>query len=117
MTDDSFINGVRRILSRGCHEAGCSEYGEARLPNKRRTYFYMIINDVFDLKLLTRQPTPAPSKPIVGTSISIESSASHQTPSPVSQDDLAAQMRPTLTGMGGGDDVEGRTSEPTTWTI
>ena len=67
----------------------------------------MIINDVFDLKSLTTQPTPAPSKPIVGTSISIESSASHcQTPLPVSQLE-----------MGGGDDVEGRTSEPTTWTI
>ena len=119
MTDDTFINGVSRILSRGCHEAGCSKYGEARLLNKRRTYFYMIINDVFDLKSLTRRPTPAPSKPIVETSISIESSASQQTPSPLSQDDLAAQLRPTLNGFSGPEPsslVEDETAEPTTWT-
>jgi len=116
MSDDAFINGVSRILSRGCHKSGCSEYGEARLLNKRRTYFYMIINDVFDLKSLTRRPTTAPSKPTIGTTISIESSASQLTPSPLSQDDLAAQLRPTLSGMASQPSTSEKTVAPTTWT-
>ena len=69
------------------------------------------------MKSLTRRPTPTPSKTTVGTSINIESSASRQTPSPLSQDDLAAQLRPTLNGMAGQPSslVEDGTAEPTTW--
>ena len=76
----------------------------------------MIINDVFDLKSLTRRPTTAPSKPTIGTTISIESSASQLTPSPLSQDDLAAQLRPTLSGMASQPSTSEKTVAPTTWT-
>jgi len=50
MTSDSFIDGVSRILTIGCHEIGCSNVTEARLLDKRRTYFEMIVNDVFGLE-------------------------------------------------------------------
>mmetsp|Transcript_21289 Transcript_21289/g.46201 ORF Transcript_21289/g.46201 Transcript_21289/m.46201 type:complete len:643 (+) Transcript_21289:160-2088(+) len=62
MLDDSFINSVSRILSRGCHASGCSDL-EVRMIDKRRSNFYLIINDIFDVNTLmdppdpTRQPT------------------------------------------------------------
>eukprot|EP00571_Detonula_confervacea_P000915 CAMPEP_0172329518 /NCGR_PEP_ID=MMETSP1058-20130122/60926_1 /TAXON_ID=83371 /ORGANISM="Detonula confervacea, Strain CCMP 353" /LENGTH=540 /DNA_ID=CAMNT_0013046697 /DNA_START=554 /DNA_END=2176 /DNA_ORIENTATION=- len=76
MTSDSFITGVSRILSRGCHESGCSEIGEVRMLNKRITNFFMIVNDVLDLKSPetpkatfkpTRQPTQRPTNNISPT--------------------------------------------------
>lgn len=62
MTSDSFITGVSRILSRGCHEYGCSGIGEVRMLNQRVAHFFMIINDVFDLKSAERpKATPQPT--------------------------------------------------------
>mmetsp|Transcript_29769 Transcript_29769/g.54897 ORF Transcript_29769/g.54897 Transcript_29769/m.54897 type:complete len:635 (-) Transcript_29769:386-2290(-) len=69
---DSFINSVSRILSPGCHESGCSESGEVRMLARRRSNFFMIINDVLELNSLlletpkptsklTRQPTRRPT--------------------------------------------------------
>ena len=109
-TDDSFINGASRILSRGCHTSDCSNYGDARMLNKRRTYFFMIVNDVFDLKSLTRRPTRTPSKPPTLSTVSIPDVAMpilQQNPTPVissgvqpetNDEDLASQLRPSLSG-------------------
>ncbi|KAL7532301.1 hypothetical protein ACHAXR_004552 [Thalassiosira sp. AJA248-18] len=62
MASDSFIIGISRILSRGCHKSGCSGIGEVRMLNKRKSHFFMIVNDVFDLKSLLETPKPT-SKP------------------------------------------------------
>jgi len=68
MDDDSFINSVSRIFSRKCHAPECSEFEVLQL-DKRRSNFYLIINDIFDIKTLldsvapTRQPiTPRPTR-------------------------------------------------------
>jgi len=75
--DNSFFNSLSRILSRGCHVSGCSEYGEVRMLGRRRANFFMIVNDVLDLKSLheiiksspkptrrnTQQPTRRPTPP------------------------------------------------------
>ena len=63
MADDSFIDSVSRILSRGCHESGCSE---VRMLDKRRSNFYLIINDIFDINSLLNpsDPTNVPVSPI-----------------------------------------------------
>ncbi|KAL3758302.1 hypothetical protein ACHAWU_004267 [Discostella pseudostelligera] len=60
MIDDTFIDSVSRILSRGCHEYGCSEL-EARMLERRRSNFYLIINDIFDMKALLNLPNAYPS--------------------------------------------------------
>ncbi len=52
--DNSFIDSVSRILSRGCHEYDCSEF-EVRMLDRRRSNFYLIINDIFDVKSLVNQ--------------------------------------------------------------
>ena len=93
MTSDYFINGVSRILSHGCHASGCSGIGEVRMLNKRQGYFFMIINDVFELKSLTQRPSPLPTKPPTPPAVVDMPILSQRTPSPVSQDDL----RPSLT--------------------
>jgi len=63
MTNDSFIKGVSRILSRGCHEPGCSEFGEVRMLEQRTKNFFMIVNDVFGLELPeTPPPTSKPTQ-------------------------------------------------------
>ena len=48
---DSFFDAVCRILSRGCHESGCSE-AEVRRMTQRKANFFMILYDVFDLASL-----------------------------------------------------------------
>ena len=65
MVDDSFINGASRILSRGCHTSDCSDSGDARMLDKRRSNFYLIINDIFDIEslLATQAPTRQPTIP------------------------------------------------------
>jgi hypothetical protein len=60
MMDDKFIDSVSRILSRGCHEYGCSEF-EVRMLERRRSNFYLIINDIFDMKALLNMPNANPS--------------------------------------------------------
>lgn len=58
MRSDSFITDVSRILSRGCHDQGCSEL-EVRMLNRRKSNFFMIIDDIFNLKSVrsTNPPT------------------------------------------------------------
>ena len=61
MTDDSFIDGVSRIVSLGCHRDGCGGNTEVRDMEKRRDNFYMIINDIFQVaSILTPVPKPMP---------------------------------------------------------
>lgn len=62
LESESFIDGISRIFSRGCHKPGCSDKGEARMLNKRRSHFFMIVNDVFDIKSVLSGPAPT-SKP------------------------------------------------------
>ncbi|KAL7476052.1 hypothetical protein ACHAW6_001934 [Cyclotella cf. meneghiniana] len=57
-TDDSFIMSANRILSNGCHEAGCSTI-EVRMADQRKENFYLIINDIFDVKTLKATPKPS----------------------------------------------------------
>lgn len=65
LTSDSFITSVSRIVSRKCHKQGCSDV-EARMLDKRIENFFMIINDIFELRQLfatpnpTSRPTPTP---------------------------------------------------------
>ncbi|KAL7539291.1 hypothetical protein ACHAXR_009152 [Thalassiosira sp. AJA248-18] len=68
MSDDSFIDSVSRILARGCHPPECSDLEDRMLLlDLRRSNFYMIMNDIFDVKTLlkppdiTRQPQPTPA--------------------------------------------------------
>ena len=56
MVDGTFLDSVSRILSRGCHEYGCTEF-EVRMLEKRRSNFYLIINDIFDMKEYVKQPS------------------------------------------------------------
>jgi hypothetical protein len=61
MRDDSFIMSVGRILSNGCHEVYCSA-DEVRMLDRRKENFYLIINDIFQIKNLnTEKPTQQPS--------------------------------------------------------
>lgn len=60
-TSDSFITSVSRIVSRKCHKQGCSDV-EARMLDKRIENFFMIINDIFELRQLFATPNPT-SKP------------------------------------------------------
>jgi hypothetical protein len=61
MVDDySFIDSVSRILSRGCHEYDCSEF-EVRMLDRRRSNFYLIINDIFDMKSLLNESSTIPT--------------------------------------------------------
>ena len=61
MTDDSFIDGVSRIVSLGCHRDGCGGNISVRDMQKRRDNFYMIINDIFQVSsILTLAPKPIP---------------------------------------------------------
>lgn len=58
MVDDSFIASTSRILSLGCHKDDCSTL-EVRMADERMSNFYLIINDVFDIKsLLPKTPKP-----------------------------------------------------------
>jgi len=66
MSDDSFIDAVSRIFSHGCHIAGCSNL-DVRMADKRKSNFFLIINDIFGIDVIklptkppTRRPTPAP---------------------------------------------------------
>jgi hypothetical protein len=76
MIDDSFIMSVGRILSNGCHDVGCSTI-EVRMPDQRKENFYLIINDIFDVKNLnTQKPTRQPvqnAPPIQTPSIAVSS--------------------------------------------
>jgi hypothetical protein len=53
-TDDTFIDSVSRIVTRGCHEAGCSSSSSGsntdddRYMEQRRSNFYLILNTIFD---------------------------------------------------------------------
>ena len=70
----------------------------------------MIVNDVFDLKSLTRRPTRTPTKPPTLSTVSIPDVAMpilQQNPTPVissgvqpetNNEDLASQLRPSLYG-------------------
>eukprot|EP00804_Cyclotella_cryptica_P023447 CCRYP_012107-RA/>CCRYP_012107-RA protein AED:0.04 eAED:0.04 QI:401/1/1/1/1/1/3/349/588 len=58
MSDDSFIMSVGRILANGCHEVGCSTI-EVRMADQRKVNFYLIINDIFDIKSLKATPKPS----------------------------------------------------------
>ena len=62
LEDSTFIDSVSRILSRGCHAPGCSEL-EVRRLDKRKSNFFMIVNDVFDIPaiLATSTPTQQPT--------------------------------------------------------
>jgi len=67
MADDSFIDAVSRIFSRGCHTAGCSDI-EVRMADQRKSNFFLIINDILGIdgiELPTNRPTrrhsPAPT--------------------------------------------------------
>ena len=57
LEDDSFIVGVSRILSHECHNSGCSEL-TVRMLERRKAHFFMIVNDVFDIKTLLNPPAP-----------------------------------------------------------
>lgn len=65
LISESFITSVSRIVSRKCHKQGCSDV-EARMLDKRIENFFMIINDIFELRQLfatpnpTSRPTPTP---------------------------------------------------------
>ena len=90
MTSDSFITGISRILQRGCHESGCSDIGEVRMLNRRKEHFFMIINDVFDLKSILAAPKPTtkpyqqfsrqPTRPIIQPTFVISPPAGIPTP-------------------------------------
>jgi hypothetical protein len=53
-TDDTFIDSVSRIVTRGCHEYGCSSSSSGsnidddRYMEQRRSNFYLILNTIFD---------------------------------------------------------------------
>lgn len=62
MNDDSFIDSVGSILSRGCHADGCSDL-DVRMSDDRKANFNIIINNVFGIdgiKLPTNRPTLGP---------------------------------------------------------
>lgn len=91
MIDDTFIDSVSRILSRGYHISGCSSR-EARMLDERRSNVYLIINDIFDIKTLldpldpTRQATtmqPTTMQPARQPTSSITT-----TPNPVENQNL-----------------------------
>eukprot|EP00585_Thalassiosira_rotula_P010893 CAMPEP_0196140386 /NCGR_PEP_ID=MMETSP0910-20130528/7307_1 /TAXON_ID=49265 /ORGANISM="Thalassiosira rotula, Strain GSO102" /LENGTH=661 /DNA_ID=CAMNT_0041401237 /DNA_START=34 /DNA_END=2019 /DNA_ORIENTATION=+ len=65
MTDDSFIDAVGRVFSRGCHAEGCSDL-DVRAADKRKSNFFLIINNIFEvanIKTPTRSPTRMPTVP------------------------------------------------------
>ena len=94
MIDDSFINGASRILSRGCHTSDCSDSGDARMLDKRRSNFYLIINDIFDIEslLATQAPTRQPTIP---RPITIQPTQQPVTPPPQSPPSRAPTKDPT----------------------
>ena len=101
MTDDTFINSVSRILSSDCHALGCS-YFEPRNLDKRRSNFYLIINDIFQIRTLLDDltPTPLPTMPLpfVSEQPTIQSVAPPQAPQPKpSTGDVSTQL-PTYDG-------------------
>ena len=90
MVDDSFIDGVSRILT--C-ENGCSD-NEVRNLDRRRSNFYLIINDIFDIKslLATQAPTRQPTIP---RPITIQPTQKPVTPPPQSPPSRAPTTDPT----------------------
>lgn len=85
MTNDSFIMSVGRVFSNDCHEAGCSTI-EVRMPDQRKENFYLIINDIFDVKHLnTQKPTRQPvekAPPTLWTLTSSTTSTAYSVPLP-----------------------------------
>jgi hypothetical protein len=77
MADDSFIDSVSRILSRGCHKNGCTE---VRMLDKRRSNFYLIINEIFDVKSLL---SPSDALPLIPTAAWVPVSTISPTPGPI----------------------------------
>ncbi|KAL7531797.1 hypothetical protein ACHAWF_003913, partial [Thalassiosira exigua] len=73
MNDDTFINSVNRVFSRGCHEAGCDADLEVRMADERKANFYLILNEVFGLDGIliggttSQPPIPPPAIPLPTT--------------------------------------------------
>lgn len=59
MSSNSFITTVSRIVSRKCHKQGCSEF-EVRMLDERIQNFYMIVDNIFELRRLLATPNPTP---------------------------------------------------------
>ncbi|KAL7548905.1 hypothetical protein ACHAWF_012182 [Thalassiosira exigua] len=57
MADPRFVDSVSRILARGCHELGCSEF-EVRDLDKRQSNFYLILHEIIDMGRLLNPPDP-----------------------------------------------------------
>lgn len=57
MLDDSFIDTVSSIFTRGCHSSGCSDL-EITMKEKRKENFKKVL-DIFGLPELTAPPTMA----------------------------------------------------------
>eukprot|EP00580_Thalassiosira_gravida_P020450 CAMPEP_0201681386 /NCGR_PEP_ID=MMETSP0494-20130426/51081_1 /ASSEMBLY_ACC=CAM_ASM_000839 /TAXON_ID=420259 /ORGANISM="Thalassiosira gravida, Strain GMp14c1" /LENGTH=522 /DNA_ID=CAMNT_0048165129 /DNA_START=676 /DNA_END=2244 /DNA_ORIENTATION=+ len=88
MSGDSFIDAVGRVFSRGCHAAGCSDL-DVRAADKRKSNFFLIINNIFGIANIvapTRPPTRRPTVPV--------SSVPGPTPRPVDPITLRPTPRP-----------------------
>ena len=82
MIDDSFIMTVGRVLSNDCHQIACST-NEVRMADQRKENFYLILNDIFDVKHLnTQKPTRQPVEKAPPTLWTLTSSTTMSASSP-----------------------------------
>jgi len=63
MYDDSFIDSVGRIFSRGCHAAYCSDL-EVRAAHRRKSNFFLILNDIFAMDFIVSPAKLASPRPV-----------------------------------------------------
>ena len=114
MKDDSFIMSTARVLTNGCPEIDCSTV-EVRLADQRKENFYLIINDIFDVKHLnTQKPTKMPIRKVVPT-VQVATSTTSTVYAPTSQPMQAELSPPVATPSLYEEDEEQMTSyEPTT---
>jgi len=91
MVDDTFIDEVGRILVRGCIPDECSDL-EVRFVDERKSNFYTIINDIFEIGAISRQTR----KPTFEPTLFVSSSPEAPTVSP-SKSPIADKTKPPNT--------------------